>query len=65
MTKFRNKENEDKSYIFNINLQLTGSPRLEDMINRYLQETIEHYFLEGSEKVKSLEITEIVNNKIC
>lgn len=63
MTKFRNKENEDKSYIFNINLQLTGSPRLEQMIERYLQETLENYFLEGNEKVKSLEITEIVNNR--
>lgn len=63
MANSRLKENESRDYIFNINLKLIGKPRLEDAIERYLQETLERYFLENGEKVKSLEITNIHLNK--
>lgn len=62
-SKVRNKECEDNLYNYQITIVLTGTPQLEDAINKHLQTKIEHYFLEKGETVKFLEITGI-NQKI-
>ena len=63
MEKVRYKEKEDVIYNYQINLVLSGNPQLEEAISKYLQETLEHHFLENGEKVEFIEILSISQKK--
>jgi len=47
----RRIENEEQKFIYTVKIGFVGNLQLEQMIDKYLQETLEQYFCERGEKI--------------